>query len=331
VRLKAARAALLGALAFGAAASAQEAPGCGPPAEGRSGTFLQGEVAAGEGFSAPLAPGFGFALEPVETGWRVRVRGEAGLDLSSMTPPRFGPNPRDVMGWQFRGAENRGPNEGSVNAPQRLRLFEFEPGLRGTAGVKPAPGAAPQPGSGRGWLFVRGLGLDAFEGAAAGERARAVWLRFEACLSWPETAEEAASEGVADPTAYLDEELEILVGCGLPARWRPEAWLRPRWLGGDFDDDGALDDAAPVVREDGARAIAVCLAGTWLRLIGPGGLQLGDATDVAALEAWRVEDTGRGRPDELRLLRIEKSEHAVWATGRALRARTLFRLVTQEP
>ena len=117
--------ALMGALIFGGGALAQTPPVCGPPAEDRSGAYLQGEVGAGEAFSAPLAPGFGFVLEPVEAGWRIRVRDEAGLDLSTMTPPRFGPNPRDVLGWQFRDAQNRGPNDGSVNAPLRLRRVEF--------------------------------------------------------------------------------------------------------------------------------------------------------------------------------------------------------------
>ncbi|MEM6743103.1 MAG: hypothetical protein AAF676_05125 [Pseudomonadota bacterium] len=309
-------------------AGAETPPPCGPPAEGRSLARIQGDLSAGQGFSAPLAPGFGFRLEPADAGWRLRIRDEAGLDLSAMTPPRFGPNPRDLFGWHFRDSANQGPNDGSVNAPQRLRLFEFEPALRGTAGPKPAPGAAPQPGSGRGWLYLHALGLDAFAGAAPAEQARAVWLRFEACLTWPETAEEAATEAALDGV-FSDEEHEILYGCGLPVAWRPDPRLTPRWLGGDFDDDGALDHAAPVLRADGAKAIALCLAGTWLRLIGPGGLTLGDATDVASIEAWRVEDTPRGRPDELRLLRHEKSEHAVWAENRTLRARTLFRGVTE--
>ncbi|MEE4175551.1 MAG: hypothetical protein V2I57_14980, partial [Xanthomonadales bacterium] len=142
--------------------AAEVAPTCGPAPPGRTLAHLHGEVSSGERFNAPLASGFNLSLEPADAGWQLRIRDSAGLDLSAMTPPRFGPNPRDLFGWHFRDADNRSPNDGSVNAPQRLRLFEFEPGLSGTAGIKASPGAVPSPGSGRGWLYIHGLGLDAF-------------------------------------------------------------------------------------------------------------------------------------------------------------------------
>ena len=306
--------------------AAASVPNCGPASAGRAISHLHGEVSKGERFSASLTPGFNLSMEPADHGWQLRIRDVAGLDISAMTPPRFGPNPRDLYGWHFRDADNRGPNLGSVNAPQRLRLFEFEPGFAGPAGIKAAPGTTPSPGSGRGWLFIHDLGLDAFP-ESADERVGAVWLRFEACISWPES-----DTGSAGNAAEFDtEEREQLYSCGLSPDWRPLAWLRPRWLGGDFDDDGALDYAAPIIRSDGTKALAVCLAGTWVRFVGPGGVSLGDNTAVESIEAWRVEDRGRGAPDELRLLRLEKSEHAIWAEDRQLRVRTLFRLVTSEP
>lgn len=306
--------------------SAELPPACGPAPTGRTLAHVSGELSGGEKFHTFLAPGFSLTLEPADAGWKLRVRDAAGLDLSAMTPPRFGANPRDLFGWHFRDAANAGPNDGSVNAPQRLRLFEFEPALSGTAGIKAAPSALPSPGSGRGWLFIHGLGLDAFPDPQD-RRARAVWIRFEACLTWPEDA----VVSFVNATKFDTEEREQLYACGLPTGWRPRAWLLPRWLGGDFDDDGALDFAAPVEHNDGSRAVAVCLAGTWLHFVGPGGVALGDSTAVRSIESWRVEETGRGSPDELRLLRHEKSEHAVWAEDRQLRVRTIYRLVTQEP
>ena len=87
--------------------------------------------------------------------------------------------------------------------------------------------------------------------------------------------------------------------------------------------------AGLLAAREGARAgLRVVLAEEEFRV---GGRLLADATDGASLEAGRGEETGRGRPDELRLMRIEKSEHAVWAEDRSLRARPLLRLVTQEP
>ncbi|MEM6775859.1 MAG: hypothetical protein AAF640_13525 [Pseudomonadota bacterium] len=306
--------------------AAETPPNCGPAPAGRTLAHVSGEVSRGEQFNTTLAQGVSLTLEPADAGWQLRVRDASGLDLSAMTPPRFGANPRDLFGWHFRDAANAGPNDGSVNAPQRLRLFEFEPALSGTAGIKAAPSALPSPGSGRGWLFIHGLGLDAFPDPQD-RRARAVWIRFEACLTWPEDA----VVSFVNATKFDTEEREQLYACGLPTSWRPRAWLLPRWLGGDFDDDGALDYAAPVEHNDGTRAVAVCLAGTWLHFVGPGGVALGDSTAVRSIEAWRVEETGRGSPDELRLLRHEKSAHTVWAEDRQLRVRTIYRLVTQEP
>lgn len=293
---------------------------------------MSGELAAGDRYTHTLEPGMHFKLEPIRGGWQVRIRDDRGLDLSAMTPPRRGPNPRDILGWHFRDADNRGPNDGSVNAPQRLRLFEFEPGWKGTAGLKSAPEHPAVPGAGRGWLFIEDLGLDAFATAQAGERATAVWLRFSACLNWPVAPQNLTAPGLDESTpAFSDAERELLYGCGLPATWAPGTWLLPSWLGGDFDDDGALDYAAPVEREDGALALAICLAGTWIQLLRPGDTLLENDTSIDQIERWRVEETPRGTPDEIRLIRVEKSEHAVWAVDRQLRARTLYRGVTEEP
>ena len=302
-------------------------PACPSTDEGRQSAYIDGELTQGKNYTRELTPGMRFSLEAVPHGWQLRIRDARGLDLSAMTPPRMGPNPRDVLGWHFRDADNRGPNDGSVNAPQRLRLFEFEPGLRGTAGIKVEPNLPAQPGTGRGWLFIDGLGLDAFSDAGPNNQASAVWVRFSACLNWPH--EDSKAPLVS--SEFAAEEQELLYACGLPASWTPRAWLHPRWLGGDFDDDGALDYAAPIEDADGTRAIAVCLGGTWLSLLTPSDKLLEDATTVDQIEDWHAVETPRGTPDEIRLIRREKSEHAVWAEDRTLRARTLYRLVTMEP
>jgi len=127
-----------------------------------------------------------FALEPVEHGWVMRVYEHDtpdAVDLTALTPPlRMAPNPRDILGWHFRNADNTGPNRGEVNAPQEIRAFFISPGLAGTGGYRPppdpaAPGlAAPDPETdGVGRLRIRDYGL---ADLAPGERARMVYLAF---------------------------------------------------------------------------------------------------------------------------------------------------------
>jgi len=74
-----------------------------------------------------------------------------------------------------------------------------------------------------------------------------------------------------------DETVEQMGACGLPATLRVSAHLKPESFSADFDGDGSLDIAAPVVRtSDGRRGIAICRAGTWLHLLGVDDAQVGD-------------------------------------------------------
>ncbi len=53
---------------------------------------------------------------------------EPGPDLSCITPPRMGPNPRDLAAWHLRNASNTGPNApgpDNVNAPGAARSVLF--------------------------------------------------------------------------------------------------------------------------------------------------------------------------------------------------------------
>ncbi|MEM7800350.1 MAG: hypothetical protein AAF633_14235 [Chloroflexota bacterium] len=49
------------------------------------------------------------------------VKNYAGV----VTPPFYGTNALKIYGWHFRNANNTGPNDGSVNAPQERRVFYF--------------------------------------------------------------------------------------------------------------------------------------------------------------------------------------------------------------
>ncbi len=149
--------------------------------------LISGTVAAGEGFEESLGERFTFRLRPSSHGWEIQV-GEAGRDenLARLTPPwHFVPNPRFVEGWHFRNARNTGPNEGDVNAPQRVRHFIFSPevgrSLEYEGSATPASTVEAVAAFGQGRLTIMDYELSAPE---EGTRARFESLRFEVCLYW---------------------------------------------------------------------------------------------------------------------------------------------------
>ncbi|WP_339949480.1 hypothetical protein [uncultured Albimonas sp.] len=316
------RLALALALLAAAPLRAQPAPPCAPTPE-RHARPVSGEVAGERGWESAVGD-WRLRLNRVSHGWSLRVLDARGLDLSLMTPPRHGPtNPREILGWHFRDAANAGPNDGSLNAPQRLRLFEFEPAYAGTAGPR-APLDALPPGTGRGWLRIDDLGL---ADLARGERARAVWMRFSACLTWPKTPGEIAAEADAASPLYTPGERARLAACGLTEAETADPWLLPRALAGDFDGDGGGDLAVPA-RRAGGREIVLCLSRDRRLSVGPGAPGLPDDL-LPRLEAWSVEPGVRPAPDVLLLDRLEKSRHALTLREGAPVVTRRFQIVTQ--
>ena len=135
---------------------------------------------------------FGGALhlrfEPIQYGWRITVR-EAGRseDLSRLTPPwHFVPNPRYLEGWHFRNADNTGPNDGSINAPQAVRQFIFSPEVGRTldyAGSGTTRGTVEAVARfGRGTVWIGDYTLSP---PLIGQKASFVSATVEACVWWP--------------------------------------------------------------------------------------------------------------------------------------------------
>ena len=292
------------ALAFVVSAAPAAAQPC-VASEGREARLISGEISGAHIYSEAFGPGWFFELTPETGGWRIRILDGAGLDLAQMTPPLRGPNPRELYGWHFRNAANDGANQGDVNAPQELRLFGFDPRLSGTAGVKQAPGAMgidDQPG--RGALHVRDYGLADLD---PGEKARMVYLKFDACLNWP-SEYGAAPDPFEMAEAVVTPELEEQIrGCGLDASFEISPYLNPAELGGDFDGDGSLDIAVPVLRKsDGKRAIAMCRAGTWLDVLGlSGGIgeHLG-ADYFESIDWWALTESHSINPPDGRSIQV---------------------------
>jgi hypothetical protein len=156
---------------------------------GRQAERIQGEVGKGAKFSRLTPAGWIVRLAPVEEGWilQIAIRDHEAEDLSRFTPPwHFVPNPRQIEGWHFRNADNTGPNDGSVNAPQELRDFIFSPavgrGIEYSGSATTEEEVAQIRSFGRGWLFIESYRLTPLR---KGERAAFESLRFSACLTWP--------------------------------------------------------------------------------------------------------------------------------------------------
>jgi hypothetical protein len=171
-------------------AQARVAPRC-TAAPGRSAEQVEGEVAKGQVFSKAMSGGWILVLVPVQEGWllEIAVKGRETEDLSRLTPPwHFVPNPREIEGWHFRNADNTGPHEGSVNAPQELREFIFSPQV-GREIQEPLATSSPTieevervQAIGRGWLHFDEFRITP---PRRGERASFELLKFSACLTWP--------------------------------------------------------------------------------------------------------------------------------------------------
>jgi hypothetical protein len=174
----------------GGLASAQRVavPAC-EPEPGRKAERIDGAVNRAARFSQTTPSGWILRLTPVSEGWflAVTTKGRETEDLSRLTPPwHFVPNPREIEGWHFRNADNTGPNDGSVNAPQELREFIFSPAVgreveyNGSATT--AEDVEKVRAFGRGWFFIESYRLMA---PRRGERAAFETITFSACVTWP--------------------------------------------------------------------------------------------------------------------------------------------------
>lgn len=284
---------------------------------------VNGEVSGQHQYTDDLEFGWTFQLRPAPQGWILDVLDQGGFNLALETPPiHSDTNPRFLYGWHFRNAANTGPNLGDVNAPQLDRRFTLN---------DPREGAVRS--MGLGWLTIQDYGLADLH---PGERARMVYLRFEACVLTPKTPEEQDREADLANPIYGDEEMEQIRACGLDLAYRPEAWVMPRMVGGDFDANGSHDFALPVVREeDGQHGIAVCRSGTWMSVLGidevPPGSDLVPGY-FNQVEAWNAgprddllqygDDTGLpARPGDIIIIeRIEKSAYSIYWDGDEFRS-----------
>ena len=161
-------------------------------APGRAAEQVSGRVSAGERFNQTTPSGWQVRLAPVQYGWMLEVGAKlhGDDDYSRLTPPWHGvPNPRQIEGWHFRNADNTGPNDGSVNAPQQLRQFVFSPqvghGIEYNGSATNAEDVERIRAFGQGWLFIDKSELSP---KAQGQRASFQSMDFTVCLTWPAEA-----------------------------------------------------------------------------------------------------------------------------------------------
>jgi hypothetical protein len=191
---------MLALLAAGLVDQRAMAPECRSQ-ETRRAERLEGTLKRGQRFDRTTPSGWIVRLRPGPDGWflEVTTKGREAEDLARLTPPwHVVPNPREIEGWHFRNADNTGPNDGSVNAPQELREFIFSPEVgRGIeykgSGTTPAEVENVR-AFGRGWLFIEALTLTP---PRRGERAAFETMTFSACVTWPANSalEPAARNG----------------------------------------------------------------------------------------------------------------------------------------
>jgi hypothetical protein len=108
--------------------------GVSKAAPGPSRYRFSGEVSRTDSVEKSRPGGLRFVLRPVDNsepegpdGWTIEILGPDSTEgfVGVATPPYRGLNPRFIEAWHFRNAENTGPNEGDVNAPQNERDFYF--------------------------------------------------------------------------------------------------------------------------------------------------------------------------------------------------------------
>jgi hypothetical protein len=150
---------------------------------------MHGAVKRGQKFVETTPSGWILRLVPGSDGWflEVTTKGREMEDLARLTPPwHFVPNPRKIDGWHFRNADNTGPNNGSVNAPQELREFIFSPavgrGIEYNGSGTTVEDVDKVRAFGRGWFFIESYGLTPPQ---RGGRAAFETITFSACLTWP--------------------------------------------------------------------------------------------------------------------------------------------------
>lgn len=155
----------------------------------RRGVQFEAEITEGERFTFDVNDRLYFELDPDPEGWEIAVRAadRPGENLARLTPPLHGPNPRQVWGWHFRNADNTGPNDGSVHAPQTDRPFIFSEKVGQTI---QGPGSDRGPTAeeidaverdGNGMLMVDDLKLG---NLGRGQRATIGWMRFHVVIEY---------------------------------------------------------------------------------------------------------------------------------------------------
>ena len=114
-------------------------------------------------------------------------------NIARLTPPyHFVPNPRYVEGWHFRNADNSGPNDGSVNAPQEERDFVFSPEVGRSIDRPETPEQLAQLQlAGQGRLMITSLRLGNLE---PGKKAYIRRMTFSIRFSWPSSWTKRPSE-----------------------------------------------------------------------------------------------------------------------------------------
>ncbi len=162
------------------------APACAAAA-GRQAQQVVGEATEGVDVRQAVGPFLLQLRSEGEDGWDLAVLEPGRLDnLAQLTAPPRGPSPLEIFAWHFRSDDNTGPPVQANGVVGRHRPFIFSPELGrtmtfnlDTLGEDRERAAA----YGRGSFDILEYEMTPRQ---LGESPRLLWMKFSACLTWPQ-------------------------------------------------------------------------------------------------------------------------------------------------
>jgi len=95
------------------------------PLKAQHSAKLSGTIKGGEPYTKDIGHGLLFAIRPIDGGYSIRIEARDSATESDsfsrcVTPPFHGPNPTEILAWQFADKNNE-----RMSGPQLVREFEF--------------------------------------------------------------------------------------------------------------------------------------------------------------------------------------------------------------
>ncbi len=154
---------------------------------GRQARQITGEATEGADVTQPIGPFLLQLRSEGEDGWDLALFEPGRRDnLAQLSSPPHGPSPLDIFAWHFRNDDNTGPPVASAAPGGRHREFVFSPDVGRTMTFNLETLAEDRERAaayGRGAFDVLAYEMTPRQ---LGESPRLLWIKFAACLTWPQ-------------------------------------------------------------------------------------------------------------------------------------------------